>query len=242
MSCVASILKSDCPKEMYEILVVDNASTDKTETFLTYLQECGEPIRIIQEKTNLGFLLGVNDGWKEVETPFCLLLSNDVVVEPDTITLMLQVFQKDSSIGIVGGIQVDGVNTKHYFHTYFYRGNDVDKNEDIVYVKPLTEEEKQMEYVEVESTGFACAIVKKEVWEKIGFLDERFVPCMAEQDDYFLRTKEAGFKIVIHPKALYFHTVGATTANNKTYFDSIVKRNKLLFKEKWGEKLRRNEI
>jgi GT2 family glycosyltransferase len=247
--CLASLFHSSIDKDKYEVLIVDNASTDMTPTLLSYLQKENFPINILRNEENLGYLLGANQGWKEVKTPYCLHLNNDVFVKPDTIELMLKPFQKDPLIGIVGGIQISvekpinyAYETKHYFHTYFYRGEDVDKNDDIVYVKPLSEEEKQRDYVEVESTGFGCAIVKKEVWEKVGFYDERFVPCMSEMEDYLLRTKEAGFKICISPKALYLHAVGATTVDNRPYFDSIVKRNKLLFKEKWGEKLRRGEI
>jgi len=239
-SCLASVFHSTINKDAYEVLVVDNSSTDMTQPLLSHLQKEGFPVTIIKNETNLDYLLAANQGWKEVRTAFCLHLNNDVTVRPNTIELMLKPFQADSRIGIMGGIQISG-RTPHYYHTYFYRGNDVNKDS-IVYVEPLTETEKEQEYIEVESTGFGCAIVKREVWEKVGFFDEQFTPCMSEQEDYMLRVKEAGFKVCISPKAFYTHEVGVTTADNQSYYNYIVNRNRQLFKNKWGEKLRRNEI
>jgi len=54
--CIASLFKSDYPKEKYEIIIVNNASTDKTHTFISYLVEQGEPINYIKLDENLNFL------------------------------------------------------------------------------------------------------------------------------------------------------------------------------------------
>ena len=235
-NCIMHIFKSDFPKEKYLIYFVDNASTDKTYTFLSYLQEVGEPIKVIRNETNMGYLLGTNLAWKQTNTPYILLMNNDVILEKNTISLMLSTFEKDPKIGIVGAIQKDPA--RHYGKTYFYRGRDFDKHPDARYVVSMTDEEKKQDYVEVEIVGVSCAMVKREVWEKVGFYDERFVPCMSEQEDFCLKTLQAGYKIVTNPKAEFIHGVGQTTTLvGHDYFQGIIERNLKVFRDKWREEL-----
>lgn len=103
--CLGSIYFSDNIISKIDILVIDNASTDETEDFLNFQIDSGYPIRVIKNPKNLDYLLAANQGWKEVKTPYCLHLNNDVVLEPNCIQTMLNVFKEDPKIGIVGGIQ-----------------------------------------------------------------------------------------------------------------------------------------
>ena len=238
--CLGSIYFSDNIISKIDILVVDNASMDETEDFLNFQIASGYPIRVIKNLKNLDYLLAANQGWKEVKTPYCLHLNNDVVVEPRCIKNMLDAFEKDPKIGIVGGIQFSPTAT--FGKTLFHRGEDVDNHEDLRYVVPMTEEERNSPFVEVETTGFCCAMVKREVWEKIGHYDEQFAPAMSEQEDYCLRTREAGFKVAVVPKAFYIHYVGVSTVDNRSYYQEVLKINRGKFLNKWGEKLRKNLI
>ena len=54
--------------------------------------------------------------------------------------------------------------------------------------------------------------------------------------------KEAGYKTVLVPQASFVHIVAATTMERLAYFNSIVDRNREIFRRKWGEKLRRKLI
>ena len=90
--------------------------------------------------------------------------------------------------------------------------------------------------------GFGCAMLKKKCWEKVGYYDEQFVPCMYEQEDFCLRIKNYGYKAVLSPKAHCIHSVAQTTSFNLSYFTKIVNINREKFKKKWGDQLRRNEI
>lgn len=238
---IGSILFSKIPFK-YEILVVDNASTDLTEEFIKFQQGLGNPITFIKNLHNIDYLLAANQGWKEVKTPYCLQMNNDITLEPKCIQTMLNVFEKDPKIGIVGGIQFSP--NACLGKTLFYRGEEmVEKNiDDLRYVVPMTEEEINSPFVEVETTGFCCAIIKREVWEKIGYFDEQFAPCMSEQEDYCLRAKEAGFKVVVSPKAYYVHYVGVSTQDNRDYYQEILWKNKIKFLNKWEEKLKKGLI
>jgi O-antigen biosynthesis protein len=243
--CIGSIRYSTTPEEDYEMIVVDDCSNDQTEEFLQFQINQGYPIKIIKNEETLSYLLSANKGWKEVESPYCLHLNNDVVVDRNCIKYMLDGFASDPKIGIMGGIQftqTDPQNLWRYNKTLFRRGDEVDNYKDLRYLTSMTEEELNSPAVEVEAAGFQCAIVSEEVWDKIGYYDEQFVPCMSEQEDYFLRTLEAGFKIAIAPKAHFLHYIGASTSDNFGFYQNVVIRNEKLFKDKWKEKLRKYKI
>lgn len=229
---IAHLFQGSYRKDNLEIIFIDNASTDKTETLVTYLTEQGEPIQYLKQKENLNFLKGTNLGWKNVETPYVMLLNNDVFIDHDCLENMMNVIKSDEKIGVVGAMEflMNGQPSKTKPFIYFDREKLLDPilmgYEDINASKDdLT--------IDVDIVGSACCIIRKEVWDKIGFFDELFAPCMYEQEDYFMRTKAAGFRIVMATKARMTHTVGSTTAFDTPYYQNIIKVNKQKFLNKW---------
>ena len=61
-------------------------------------------------------------------------------------------------------------------------------------------------------------------------------------EDYAMRAKEAGFKLVMVPNSKFIHHVAVSTRENTPYYQSIIDRNREIFRQKWGEKLRKKEI
>lgn len=229
--CLASIFKSSYPKEKYEIILVNNASTDKTDTFISYLVEQGEPINYIKLEENLNFCKGINRGWKEVKTPFLMLLNNDAFVTKTCIEKMMKVITSAENIGIVGAMEylMGGVPSKEKPFIYF----DKEKLLDPILMGYDEVTILDDDNVDVDIVGSACCIIRKEVSDEIGFFDERFSPAMFEQEDFWLRTKLAGFRIVMVPTAKFFHMVGATTAFDNPYYQKVIKENKKKFLKKW---------
>lgn len=231
-SCIAHLFKGSYSKDNFEIIFIDNASTDKTETLLTYLVEQGEPIKYLKQKENLNFVKGTNLGWKQVETPYVMLLNNDVFVDHECINTMMNIISSDPKIGIVGTMEYlpSGVPTKVKPFVFFDKKKLLD---------PILMDYKDLqiveipEFVDVDIVGSACCIIRKEVWDKIGYFDELFVPCMFEQEDFFLRTKLAGFRIVLSTKSKMTHIVAGTTGFKFNYYQDIIKKNKKKFLEKW---------
>lgn len=236
--CLATIFKSSYPKDLYEIIIIDNASTDNTNKLLEYLVEQGEPIKVIHNDTNLGYLLAANQGWKEVKTPFCLHLNNDIVLNSDCISILRKTFDIDQKIGIVGAVQYYQNGGRNPPLSFFYRGNADIGN---VYKKEV--ESDDIPFVEADiGGGFGCAMVKREVWEQVGFYSTEFEPCHYDQEDFCLKAKEAGWKIGCAPTAHVLHFVAQTTGFNLPYYTSICDRNREIFRKKWGDKLRQNKV
>ena len=232
--CIASIFKSTYSKENYEIIIVDNASTDKTESLINYLIKKGEPIKYLKMKENLDYCKGANVGWREAKTPFIMLLNNDVILEETCIEKMMEAIKTDKKIGIVTVMEyLPNGQTRETPFTYL---NIKDlRSEKYNPILKCLKDVKQDFFglVDVDIAGGAACIMRKEVSDKIGYYDEIFSPCMHEHEDYCLRIKLAGYRVVMIPYAKMVHFVGATTAFNNAYYNNVCKENTQKFIKKW---------
>jgi GT2 family glycosyltransferase len=203
------------------------------------LIEGNEPIRVIRNEQNLGYLLAANQGWKTVNTPFCLHLNNDVSLEPNCINNLMNTFNLlDEKIGIVGAVQYYLNGARNPPLSFFYRGNADIGN---VYKKEIESEETPFVEADI-GGGFGCAVIKKEVWQQVGYYSEEFAPCHYEQEDFCLKAKEAGWKIGCAPSAHCTHYVAQTTGFNLEYYTQICNRNREIFRAKWEGKLREFKV
>ena len=244
--CLASIFKSTIPEENYKIIVVDNASTDLSIKLVEYLIGRGKPILLIKNSENLNYVLGNNIGLKCVNSKFVLLLNNDTILNKDCISEMLNIFKLEPKAGMVGAIQ------HSEFHGLFatsplgkFNRNPNDWSS--MGAEPCDDVEKLPKpYIEVDNTNSACAMIPSEAIKKIGYFDERFSPCMYECEDYVLRLKFAGYKILVCTTAKLIHFVARTTnidLNSQSFYNNVVlPKNRKLFNEKWGEKFKNKEI
>lgn len=231
--CLASIFKSSYPKENYEIILVNNASTDNTESLINYLVKSGEPIKHMKMERDLDYLLGTNIGWKEVQTPFLMLANNDIILHENCLDNMMKAIKSDDKIGIAGAMEYSFEGNRITQFTYLNK-----KDLRLGKYSVILKKDEDVKYdafglVDVDVAGLSCGIVRKEVSDKIGFFDELFCPCMHEQEDYCLRAKMADYRVVMAPTAKYLHAVGATTAFNPAYYYEACLKNTEKFIEKW---------
>jgi hypothetical protein len=98
------------------------------------------------------------------------------------------------------------------------------------------------EVFEIPMLAMYCVAMRRAVFEKVGFLDERFGIGMFEDDDYTRRVKGAGFKIRCTHDAFVHHAGGASfnKLQSEEYF-RLFDRNRGLFEEKWGERWQAHE-
>ncbi len=141
----------------------------------------------------------------------------------------MEVAESDDRIGLVGpisnsvsGVQLDkeaAYNTIEAMHQY--ASEIKKKNSKQTFAFPRV--------------AFLCTLIKKEVIEKLGGLDERFSPGNFEDDDYCLRAQIAGYKTVV-AKDVFIHHFGSksfTAEGTKKYAERL-EINKEIFVEKWG--------
>ncbi|MDP3446198.1 MAG: glycosyltransferase, partial [Ignavibacteria bacterium] len=213
----------------YELIIIDNASTDETEKYLEEISLLNEKIKVIKNNFNLGFPSAVNQGIKEAKGKYINIVNNDIVLTEGWLERLIEVAESDSRIGLVGPIsnEVSGLqkdeNAKY---------NSIEEMHEYA---AKVKEQNHGEVFNFPRIAFLCTLIKKEVIEKIGGLDERFTPGNYEDDDFCLRAQLAGFKTVI-AKDVFIHHYGSKSfkADGENKYAERLEINKQKFIGKWG--------
>ncbi|MDP3998136.1 MAG: glycosyltransferase family 2 protein [bacterium] len=181
-----------------EIIVVDDGSTDgsietiKSETRRLY---SGKELKIITNEKNLGFSSAVNRGVKESNGEVVVLLNTDVVPQADFLESLLVHFE-DPQIFAVGCLDKSIENGGTVL-----RGRGVGRWERGFLVHSRGEVDKtDTLWVSGGSGAF-----RKELWEKLGGMDELYNPFYWEDIDLSYRAQRAGYKILFEPKSVVVH-------------------------------------
>lgn len=228
--CLNSLHHLEYPN--YEIIVVDNASTDGSQRFL---KENFPEIALIENERNLGFGGGFNVGIIEAYrryADYVLCLNNDVVVDKNIVMELVKVGELSTKIG--------GLCPMEYYYDEPRRINSAGGIARIMRSKVFGHGElDEGRYNRVGETRLLCGpamMLKAKTLLDIGLLSENYF-YGPEDQDIVLRLNKAGYKIMFVPNAKLWHKgLGATgrkiTPVN-TYF-SI--RNHLLFAKKHASK------
>lgn len=230
--CLNSLLSKKLPKDV-EIIVVDNGSTDGT---IEYLKN-HKNIKLIQNGENLGYGKAVNIGiLASSKNSDIILLNNDVeLIQKDWLSRLQSQAQAHEKYGVIGVkiLQENGLiqHCGAYLPVDTWWGQQVSSNEvDIGQYAGISE---------CESVVFACAYIKREVLEKIGFLDERFFAYF-EDTDFCLRANQAGYKVAIDGGIKVKHAENSSTKINNVSHSNIFLESQKKFKEKWHKSLQEN--
>ena len=221
-NCLASIRQFTRPEE-YEIIVVDNCSTDETVAWLKQQKD----IRAIFNNENKGFPVGCNQGVKIARGSEILLLNNDTIVTPNWLNNLKRALYSDASIGAVGPVTNYATNYQAIQVAYKTAAELLQ----FAAQHNISDETKWEEKIKL--VGF-CMMIKRSVVEQIGLLDERFTPGHFEDDDYSFRILNAGYKLLLCQDTFIHHAGSVSFKEKPEAFRDTVNRNADKFKEKWG--------
>lgn len=194
--CLSSLQKTEYPN--LEILVVNNGSTDKTPEIVTTQFP---KVRLITLPRNMGFAGGNNVGMRESKGDIVILLNDDTTVVSNWVTEIVKVMLNDSRVGIAGCkiYYPDGKTLQHaggFINNHglsnHYGKGELDRDQ--------FDTLKDVEYV----TGAAIAI-KKELIEKLGYLNENYRPIYFEETEYCFRARRIGYRVVYVPSSVVYH-------------------------------------
>lgn len=206
----------------YEIVVVDNKSTDDSVSKLKCFQKSKE-FTLLEADCNNGFSAGNNIGIAYASNAdYYLLLNNDTIVEPDFLRKLLGVIKNNPRCG--------GVIPKILYYsqpdTIWYAGGSFNRktarSEHYRFNQKDTIEEISRE---VTFASGCCLCVSREVINKIGMLNEDFF-LYEEDTEYCYRMNEAGFDIIYVPEAVIYHKVSASTGKGSSLSQYYMVRNK----------------
>lgn len=225
--CVESILNRTAYPN-YELIIVDNLSTDGTRDYLKSLNH--PKIKVILNDENLGFAAGNNVGIKAATGKYIMLLNNDTEVTAGYITNMIKHIEQDG-LKMVGPV-TNSIGNESMINTNY---NDVTGCQTFSHL--YTHSHINELYRDIRVLAMFCVLFEKALTEEIGLLDENYGIGMFEDDDYSMAIRKKGYKIACCEDAFVHHYGQASfkILGDKKYMDTFNK-NKAYFENKWGEK------
>lgn len=215
--------------EPVDIVIVDNGSTDRTRDWTSALSRAFRNIQVITNAENRGFAPAVNQGIAALPGRDIVLLNNDVIVTPGWLARLRMVLREDALTGIVGPIS-NYAAAPQRIHADHY-GEDLDQM-----LEYSVQRSAQFFGAGFESrrlSGF-CFLIRRELVDRIGGLDERFLPGFFEDDDYGVRARLAGYRLRVAGDVFVHHYGSRTFRNTHADANAPLQQNWVRFKQKWG--------
>ena len=213
-------------KTPYEILVIDNASTDSSSESLEKIKENFSNLVVILNQKNLGYAKAVNQGLKLAKGE-CLFISNpDILITPGSLEKMADFLKNHPEVGVLGPqlryldnrLQFSCFSFPRFYTPFIRR----------TFLKHLPFGKKELdrylmrnfshqEIHEVDWLLGSSLMIRKETLEKVGLMDERFF-IYFEDIDWCRRFKEKGFKVMYFPEAYLIHEHQRLSSRKKGFF------------------------
>jgi GT2 family glycosyltransferase len=227
IECLESLKQITYPN--YEILIVDNHSTDgSVECF----RERYPDVEILENEKNLGYAEGNNVGIRKVMergVDYVLLLNDDTVVDKEFLGELVKAAQSDLKVGFAG--------PKVYYYDYKGRkdvihsaGAKIDIRRG--YAPPIGANELDIgQYDILNKADYlegACMLIKRNVIRDIGLLNTKYFMYW-EETDWCVRAREKGYNVIYVPKARIWHKISASSNLKYIYY---INRNMLWFLKK----------
>jgi len=213
-----------------EIILVDNASTDRTHDLLERINAA----TVIRNNSNRHFLHGVNQAAAAARGRHLLLLNNDAQLLPGSLEAVLNVLDTETAVGAVGGriILPDGTLQEAGSIIWndgtcvgYGRGRDPE-DPDFMFRR------------DVDYCSGAFLATPRTVWERLGGFDPCYGPAYYEETDYCVRLWEQDLRVVYEPEAAVLH-LEFGSAGSRSEVDALQQRNWAIFRARHVEWLRK---
>jgi GT2 family glycosyltransferase len=202
----------------FEVIVVDNGSEDGSVDLIT---NKFPRVTLIPLEKNTGFAHAVNVGIKKADASYVFLLNNDTELDPDCLLKLITVAKEKKDVGFVTAKFLD-------FNDRAKIQNATDQIDVVGHL--IIKGENRKDSPEFNIAGFTFlasgggTLIKRQVFEKIGFFDDDFFFYM-EDADFFLRAQIGGFKGWYEPEAVVYHIGRATSSKRPKWSEYMVFRN-----------------
>lgn len=207
MACVHALEKQTITDKL-EILVIDNHSDDDSIGIIRNRLSALPHVRILETADNIGYGKGNEIGMRQAHTPYVLIINPDNELLPDALETMMQVMEKDPTIGIVAPKLLHEDGTVRDSARSFPRLSDTIIKRTFL----ATIFSDRMDYYlqrnfdantarDVDWVVGACMLIRRTLLEKIGSFDPRFF-LFFEDMDLCRRCWNAGFRVRYVPEAV----------------------------------------
>ena len=230
--CLESLLaNTDYPS--YEVVVIDNASDDGTPDYLRQLAGLHEHVRVVLNEENAGFPRACNQGLALANGGLLVLLNNDTMVPPGWLMSLVRVLE-DPGVGAAGPVTNRIANNEAEIETSYRTWGEC-----LDFARRQAEGGNRQSF-EIRLAAMFCFAMRRDVYERIGPLDEHFGLGMLEDDDYSLRLRGAGYRLLCSPGVFVHHfgegSFGALVPTGE--HAGLLRANRKRLEDKWGPESR----
>ena len=214
--CLASLRPTLDAHPDYELILVDNGSTDRTDAMLP---EVAPDARLIRLERNLGVAAGRNRGIDAVRGEYVMLLDNDTIVAPGAIEALIAKMEADPGIGLCAPrLKLLSGQTQESFKAYPGLGV---KLRNVMGRRGHLTAEPEAD-VEPDYVIGACQLFRRSLCTMIGGLDERIF-YGPEDADFCIRVRRAGLRVVYTPSVTIIHD--ARRATTRRLFSPLARKH-----------------
>lgn len=201
--CMKSLMNPDYPN--WELLVVDNQSTDNSVAYLEKLFEKKANCRVIKNTKNM-YSQGLNLGAQCAKGEYLAYFNNDVAIKEGYFQELIKQFGNDKTLGIAQGKLLNYFDRKKIDSA----GETMDKYGNPITIGAGEKDEGQYDKEEeiLSTSGSAC-MIRKSLFEKLGMYDPDY-GIGYEDMDLALRARRLGYKVKRFPKAVVYHKRAST--------------------------------
>jgi len=225
--CLESVL-ANTGDDTYEVVVVDNGSIDPAARYLRDLASEHVHVRLVVNDTNVGFVRAANQGLAIAGGDILLLLNDDTIVPPEWLPRLVT-YARDAKTGLVGPVSNRAGNEAEIEAPYRTYG------EFLRFVHDHTHAHRGRRFDIPVATMF-CLAMRRDVYEKLGPLDEQFETGLFEDDDYSMRARAAGYRVVC-AEDVYVHHFGQASIGKLAaveQYGPLFAANRRRWEAKWG--------
>ncbi len=253
MSCKASILIAchnkveltrDCleqlrrvtPPSLYELVLVNNASTDGTRACLDEFQASmprGQ-VTVLHQRENLGFVGANNLAAESARGDFLVFLNNDTLPQPGWLEALVTVAQADPTVGAVGSklVYPDG-SLQEAGGAVFRDGTGMNYGRSGHPGHPAYAFVREVDYC-----SGACLLTSAALFRSLGGFDTRYAPAYYEDSDLCFSIRKAGLRVLYQPESVVVHFEGGTAGTDlSSGFKKHQEINRPKFVRKWVQEL-----
>jgi len=215
--CIDALVKST--GYPYRLILIDNGSDAGTKSYLEEIKDRGSPeVLLIRNEKNLGYVKAVNQGLRVSDAPYVCLMNNDTVPGAGWLEKLVAFAQDHKEVGLMNPL-CNG----HLDLSIDEYARAVGKNSG--------------RYMEMNQCFGFCTLIKREVMEKIGYLDETFGIGGYDDTDYSMKAGKAGYRSAsVHSSYVYHKEHVSFRAAGKK--DSFTLKAQQEYLKKWPRHLR----
>ncbi len=224
-ACLKSIA-AEPPRDSFEVVVMDDCSPEPAATALASVLG----VRIVRNATNLGFIGNVNAGAQAARGEWLIILNNDTLLRPNAINAMLDTFQQQVNVGLVGAKLLNADGTVQEAGGIVWRDGSAWN-----WGRGQNREDPRFNFVrDADFCSGAALAIRRDLFLDMGGFDTHYTPAYYEDTDLAFRIRARGLRVLYQPAAEVFHLEGVSHGRDeKSGVKAYQVTNAKKFFERW---------